>query len=225
MTTASKTELRISQKNLLTIANSSNSTAAASTPTTPKDTGAKSKSLINVIASQQQQQVSPAQHSQLNEQPIDKIEKTLMKKYARYSKQSPKSVSAVLRQPTLTNYRAPGGGDKSAGSGVVAAAASGRRYQSVINKQTSLSQLVLSKLVSMNSSHGNVSKVSSPTAPASAKYTIGEVTQSQNNSFDMQEQSTTTTKHAATTAAENHSVVSSKISLFKKTVNGLVLIN
>lgn len=150
---------------------------------------------------------------------MDKNEKILMKKYARYSKQSPKSVSAVLRQPTLTNSNSkPGGGG---GGGTTTG---NRRYQSTINKQTSLSQLVLSKFY-VNSSAGNVSKLSSATTKCMS--TVGEATnsvvaQSQNNSLDTPTQenapSTSKSSHNNTATPESFSVVSSKISLFKKTV-------
>lgn len=216
-----------SQKNLLQITSSGN-------------TNTKSKSLMNVqptgsqqTQQQQQQQqsaqVSLGQTSQTNssqqlaqspqvqspsgqqqqqqkQQPLpmsvqpamDKNEKLMLKKYARYSKQSPKSVSAVLRQPTLTNSKT---GHQAGGQS--------RRYQHTINKQTSLSQLVLSKL-----SASNASKLSSATT-SKCMSTVGEaVAQSQPDSID-----TPTQEHTPALAKlPESSAVSSKISLFKKTV-------
>lgn len=234
----------MSQKNLLAITSTNNS---------------KSKSLVNVVTNSQQPATSTSQQSsaqsgqvQQSTQPtssntsqqlkqqvsqlpqlpaatqlMDKNEKLLLKKYARYSKQSPKSVSAVLRQPTLTNNSGSGGGGNNSKSG--GTTGNHRRYQSTINKQTSLSQLVLSKFY-VNSSAGNVSKMSSNTGKCmSAVDEAGNsmVAQSQNDSLDTPTQDNlpshmSSKSHANTSNVagnnESFSVVSSKISLFKKTV-------
>lgn len=183
-----KKELSNSQKALLTIIGGNS----------------KSKSLVNVthqqqavvVNGQQQQQQQPPQPSSL-----DKNEKMLLKKYARYSKASPKSVSAVVRQPTLTS----GGGRVS--------------RQQTISKQSSLSQFMLNKLNLNTTSAGNVSKMS---ASYRAPTTATNDGRSQQNSLDTSTQDAYLLynqgqPHKQTN--DNCSVVSSKISLFKKTVS------
>lgn len=226
-----KSELCLSQKNLLAALNNNNNNTnnCTNSSANKEATNMTSKSLVNVVspisvtpASSPSQQspnntatttTNTNQPSQSQSQTIiplpppilDKNEKILMKKYARYSKQSPKSVSAVLRQPTLTKVAPADSSSKISSQ----SSSQHRRYQHTINKQTSLSQLVLGRFYA-HSSAGNVSKLSTATKYGEA---AGVQSPQLNNSLD-----TPTQEQPPKHNNENYSVVSSKISLFKKTV-------
>lgn len=140
--------------------------------TTNVITNNKSKSLINVT--------SPTPQTQTPVHNIDKQENFLLKKYARYAKASPKSGSAVVRIPTFTHSVKA---DK-------------------INKQNSLSSVMINKFNSIKNSTGalaNMSVSDSCKKLDSLDHSNQLVNSNANNN-------------------DNISVVSSKISLFKKPV-------
>lgn len=196
--------LNRSQKNLLSTAPS---------------TAAKSRSLTNVQP-QQQSSASPSPSpapTPAHMAQLDKHEKMLLKKYARYSKASPKSVSAIVRIPTLTQTNKHD---------------SSKRF----SKQTSFSQSMINKLnlVSANAStpppnglnsFNILTNLSRSTSKTNTNL-VSNLDFSNQNSLDGAVASNLgvsaipfSSNSNSNQNKDNVSVVSSKISLFKKTVS------
>lgn len=157
----------------------------------------KSKSLINVT--QPGTNTMPSNNSTIN-QTLDKQEKALVKKYARYSKASPKSGSAVVRMPTINQSA---------------------QLDDTISRQTSLSNAMINKLNTVSIYNSNLSNLSR--SPSRKHMLIDELSRQASADLDNQPMSNNNNPaHSAASASnrlnDNLSIVSSKLSLFKKTV-------